>query len=185
MRFCCADPLSDFRHIPDHQEVWADADTDQSIIIELNAWDDALTDEQAARSDTSKGASRGASERHIRLSSRETIDVTALHHCSLASYRRCPSSLRSHYMHELSSANDALSSELLSTGTLTAEAMPEFESVRTKQMRADQSADRWRLSAPSDFRLLSLFPLPLLSPLCAQCVCFQVFCRVLSAYQQV
>jgi len=39
---------SDFRHIPDHQEVWADADTDQSVIIELNSLDDSVSDAEAA-----------------------------------------------------------------------------------------------------------------------------------------
>ena len=43
---------SDFRQIPDHQEVWADADTDQSLIIELNSLDETVADEHAAASDT-------------------------------------------------------------------------------------------------------------------------------------
>lgn len=40
--------VSDFRQIPNHQEVWADADTDQSIIIELNSLDEEISDEEAA-----------------------------------------------------------------------------------------------------------------------------------------
>lgn len=37
---------SQFRHIPDHQEVFADADTDQSVIVELNEALD-VTDSEA------------------------------------------------------------------------------------------------------------------------------------------
>lgn len=48
---CCVCALSDFRQIPDHQEVWADADTDQSIIIELNSLDESVPDQLAARSE--------------------------------------------------------------------------------------------------------------------------------------
>lgn len=45
-------PASNFRVIPDHQEVWADADTDQSIIIELNSYDETVADADIAASET-------------------------------------------------------------------------------------------------------------------------------------
>lgn len=38
-----------FRQIPDHQEVFADADTDQSIIIELNSHQEDVDDDKALR----------------------------------------------------------------------------------------------------------------------------------------
>ena len=47
---------SDFRQIPNHQEVWADADSDQSLIIELNSLDEDVPDEMAAASGNMHGS---------------------------------------------------------------------------------------------------------------------------------
>ena len=41
--------MSDFRHVPDHQEVWADADSDQSVVIEVLERQDAVADADIAR----------------------------------------------------------------------------------------------------------------------------------------
>jgi len=41
--------LRKFRAVPDHQEVFADASTDQSIIIEINEYQSSVTDEKAAK----------------------------------------------------------------------------------------------------------------------------------------
>lgn len=119
----CVASFSDFRQIPDHQEVWADADTDQSIIIELNSLDESVPDELAATSVELSAGRRGCdSSASVRLS------------LTLLSLSSVPTRVCSHYMQELSVANDALSSELISSGPILPAAMPGFESATTPRM---------------------------------------------------
>jgi len=93
---------SKVRQIPDHQEVWADGDTDQSIIIELNSREEDVTDQQAA----------------------------------------------THYMNELAEANDALSHEILQSGSLSAQEMPGFDaSVPKSYIISAQRVSKYRESA--------------------------------------
>ena len=40
--------VSDFRPVPDNQEVWTDADKDESVIVEIVEWNDGPSDDVGA-----------------------------------------------------------------------------------------------------------------------------------------
>lgn len=69
MDFC-----SNFREVPDHQEVWADANTDQSIIIEILAYEPTVTDDNVLAFHWNElASSNGATGEHSQITATQIL----------------------------------------------------------------------------------------------------------------
>lgn len=86
---------SDFRPVPDHQEVYADAERDTSVIVEVNEMEDVKDDEAASHHWRDYAAAAGADEGDLELEFQQSLTLEDMpNFAGCVSCERAPDLLR-------------------------------------------------------------------------------------------